>query len=269
MKTIAKGYLVDKRLSASQIQSALNGYSDYYQKYILGVSFSNKYTRFGTSIHEMIQNQELDIEIPKGNNEVKFEKEYKGIVLNGYLDIETDTEIIEIKTSKDITDIDKYRLQCDLYQFVTEKPVRIFVLETQEIGGELSLTGNYKEVVHKYNETQILADIEQAKELIESYNEIYQKAEVNVEVESLTIEYQKLKLEIEELEKRQDEIKEILKEKVPNGYKSDTSTVFYTERKTYTYPEDISTDEAKLKERKKEFEKIAKDYKITKSITIK
>lgn len=271
MKPIAKGYLVNKKLSASQIQSALNGYSDYYKKYILGLSFSNKYMDFGNKVHELVQNTDIGVDIPKGENESNFEitlSDFPDVVLNGYLDIKSDNVVAEIKSSKDITNTDKYQLQCDFYQYVTRLPVELFIFETQEIDGVLSLTGNYKKVNHVYDEQRIKANITQALENIKAYAEKYKNETVNVDLEKLSAEYLELKSQIELLENRQDEIKELVKEKSPEGYKSENTTIFYTERKSYEYPDDIKTLEVSVKEKKKEFEKTA-NYETTKSITIK
>jgi hypothetical protein len=271
MKPIAKGYLLNKRLSASQIQSALNGYNDYYKKYILGVSFGNKYTDFGNKVHKLVQNTDIGIDIPKGTNEKNFEilsSEFQDVILNGYLDVDCEDVIIEIKSSKDISDTNKYELQCDFYQYTNKKSVRLYIFETQEIDGVLSLTGNFKCVDHKYDEERIKKNIADAISKIVEYGRKYQDAKLDTELKKNATEYRSLKEQIEILEARQDELKEKAKELSPDGYKSETATIFYTERKSYEYPKDIKELEATVKEKKKEYESSA-SYKITKSITIK
>lgn len=271
MKPITKGYLVNKKLSASQIQSALTGYSDYHRKYILGLSFSNKYMDFGNKVHELVQNTDIGINIPKGENEKNFEIESQEFdaILNGYLDINSENVVVEIKSSKNIIDTDKYQLQCDFYQFNIGKPVKLFIFETQEIDGVLSLTGNYKEVDHEYNEQRIKDNIKLAIEKIKEYGEKYQTQEEDVELEKLSAEYLDLKAQIEILETRQGEIKELVKEKATDGYKSENVTIFYTNKKTYTYSKDIQKLDKELKAEKKKFEETATDYKTTTSLTIK
>lgn len=180
-----KGYLKDKKLSASQLSTWIKNPKDYIKQYILGEPFiGNKYTEFGSKIHKLIEeDHETMVNIPKlKHREHYFEKEYNGIILNGYLDSYDVGEIIDYKVSKKDKwspkivnkqeQIKFYGLWHKLEHDVLPK-VSILHIESYEEYGELYLTGETTQYVKQITEKDIEYIIGKINEFVlwcEEYN---------------------------------------------------------------------------------------------------
>lgn len=167
-----KGYIANKTLSASQIQTALKSKKQYIDIYFKGLeSFGNRFTEFGNLVHENIKDLEV-MEIPDWEIGKKFFIQKDGYNLMGYTDLEGD-KIIEIKTCKKF-DKKKYQFQCDFYRYCTGKEVELIMIETSEDGVGMFLTGNFERHTMEYSgDEHVEQQIQKAITKIHEYYDEY------------------------------------------------------------------------------------------------
>lgn len=179
----SSGYFKNKKISASQISLWSKSPKEYIKQYIIGQPFiGNKYTEFGSLIHKKIETDDVEMEkIPKlKNREFYFEKEFSGVILNGYIDSYDIGEIIDYKVSKKnkwsqkIVDnheqLDFYGLWHKLEHDILPK-VSIVHIESDEKNGQLYLTGETSQYIKQITEQDIEKITSKINQFIEWCNE--------------------------------------------------------------------------------------------------
>lgn len=122
-----KGYLVDGKLSYSQLNTWIKSKEDYIKIYFLGEPFiSNKYIEWGNNIHKQIENGELEVfKLKESEKYVEREIDVNGnkVTLNGYIDSYEPGKLLDYKTSqKEWTQskVDNH-LQLDFYKKILQE----------------------------------------------------------------------------------------------------------------------------------------------------
>lgn len=129
-----KGYLVDGKLSFSQLNTWINSKDDYIKYYINGEKFiTNKYIEWGNTIHKKIENGELDVFSLKYKEKyVEREIEVLGnkVILNGYIDSYEEGKLLDYKTSQkewSQTKVDNH-LQLDFYKKILQEELQMAIV---------------------------------------------------------------------------------------------------------------------------------------------
>ena len=174
-----KGYFKDKKVSASQLSTWIKSPKDYIEQYINDKPFiGNKYTDFGSYIHKKIENDEPEMKhIPKlSNKEHYFEKEWDGIILNGYIDSYDIGEIFDYKIAKvgrwsqQIVNKHNQLLFYGLWHKLEHNKLprtSIIHIETNEQNGKLYLTGDYIQFKKQITKKDIEYIISKIKEFVQ------------------------------------------------------------------------------------------------------
>jgi len=162
-------------LSPSQFVLFKRDKKAYFDRYLFGKTFSNKYTEFGKWVHGELEKPESENEaiemirpiIPEcDKHELEVKAEINGVPLLGYIDkLNTKEKIlIDIKTSKNPFSQQKADEleELTLYQLlIAEKlkfvPLRTYIvwLETADDGSGLYLTGKTKLIETKRTKEQL------------------------------------------------------------------------------------------------------------------
>lgn len=174
-----KGFLKDRKISASQLSTWVKNKKEYIKQYIDGEPFiGNIYTEFGTKIHKLIETEDSCVEkIPKLKYKEKyFEKQWNNIILNGYIDSYEIGEIYDYKVAKtgkwSKNDVQK-NIQLKFYglwhflEHGTLPLVSIIHIESDIKGNKLCLTGKATQYFFQIKKE----DIEYIINLINSFVE--------------------------------------------------------------------------------------------------
>lgn len=162
-----KGYLENKKVSASQLSTWIKSKRSYIEQYIHDKPFvGNRYTDFGTKIHKLIEVNDVSMNhVPKLEYKEKyFEREFINIIINGYIDSYDDGVIYDYKTAK----VGKWNqkeaeksVQLKFYglwhflEYNSFPTVSIVHIETEEENYGLKLTGNVKKYDIKIEQKDI------------------------------------------------------------------------------------------------------------------
>lgn len=128
------GYLYNKKLSFSQLNTWINSKNDYINYYINGEKFiTNKYIEWGNAIHKKIEKGEIDI-FSLQEKEKYLEREVyilgEKVILNGYIDSYEPGKLIDYKTSqKEWTQkkVDSH-LQLDFYKKLLNEDLQMAII---------------------------------------------------------------------------------------------------------------------------------------------
>jgi len=129
-----KGYLVDGKLSFSQLNTWICSKDEYVKYYINGEKFiSNKYIDWGSKIHKQIEDGEIDVfRLKEAEKYVEREIEVLGnkVILNGYIDSYEPGKLLDYKTSQkewSQTKVDNH-LQLDFYKKILQEELQMAII---------------------------------------------------------------------------------------------------------------------------------------------
>lgn len=297
-----KGFLVDGKISPSQLKCWVKSPKEYIKYYIKGLPRpTSKYMEFGTFIHEALEkghseNPTLDmlisivprLEVPEQKVNVPTKINKVDVILNGILDsydIDND-ELIDYKTGKVgnwsqeavASDI-QFAWYALIHKTMTKrdlKKVTVVHLHTTEEDGEVFLTGDYD--IYEYTPTK--KDIDNVKAIFTDFVEWTKtltpemlSSETNKEVDMALQRIAEIKAQIEVLETEEDNLRAIIVADMEKSgqleIKNDIAHVYFTTRRTWEYSPEIKSIEKSLKKEKEEWEKDHEPKTITKSMTLK
>jgi len=194
MKLVAsRGYLKDKKLSASQLNVWIERPKDYIKKYYIGITSPDTiYTLFGKLIHKAIENGYSDnpvldmliaviprLDVPEKEIVIPTMIGDDEVILNGFLDSydETEDEIIDYKTGKEGNWSDEIVASDNQFKFYTllhklntgrmlKKITIVHLHTTLDANGEVILTGKYDVYCYIPSQKDIDFIVEKIKEFI-------------------------------------------------------------------------------------------------------
>lgn len=299
MVNAKKGYLVDSKISPSQLKTYLKSKKEYIKYYIKGENrFKTKYMDFGSDIHKAIELGYSDDEvlnmmitlIPRLNApEAQIQAEIGKVILNGIIDSYDSKNgiIIDYKTGKKdnwsqkIVEEDiQFKFYALMHKVIHKKNLKEIVvvhLITEEKDGEPILTGEFE--VYKYKPNA--KDLKFVESKIDEFVKwVENLTENDLNQEDLPNEVQFKLNEIEEIKKAIDNYTEVLNSlkdemiqfMTVNGreeIKTEHINLYWTSRKSWEYSKDIEELKKQLDIAKSEFEKTHQPKTITKSLNIR
>lgn len=174
-----KGFLVNNKLSFSQLNTWINSKNDYIKYYINGEPFiSNKYIEWGNIIHKKIESGELDIfKLQESEKYVEREIEILGkkIIINGYIDSYEKGKLLDYKTSqKEWTQkkVDDH-LQLDFYKLLLDEDLKIAIINIVLNQDKIQYIKNF--VKKSENSEKLLKKIEEFIIWNDNYIKNYEK----------------------------------------------------------------------------------------------
>ena len=252
--------------SWSQLTTLENSEQEYINHYIKGnPKFQTKEMKFGKN---------------QNDDDIPFETEIDGVKIIGYLDKVEKGLIVENKTGKknwtqervdNHGQLDFYALL--YYDFTGFIPrIELIWKETKEENGEIVFTGRVEKFERKITRKEIDNMRKRIKKALKKIDKLMKIELINDTDIILSKEYLKLEVERKKIELRQKEIKaeqlENIQSRGLNGVSTDYGNFYLITRKSFDYPDEIRTQEDKVKEAKKKYEKTA-NYKKLISIAFK
>jgi hypothetical protein len=258
--------------SWSQLHTIETSEKKYIDHYIKGKkSFTTKEMEYGK---QFADSEDMDED---KQTEVLLELVYEGVKNISYLDELDGETVIEKKTGKTPWNqerVDKHG-QLDFYAWMYFEiygkipPVKLVWIETQEVDGKITPTGN----IHYFDRTITPEDISNIKQrVLNAYKRITElmEAEVDTGVVALCDEYAQLELQRKQIEDKQKELKEIIIPAVHKAGLIETDRYSVTARKgtrVYEYSQDFLAYKKNFDDMKKEAEKTSPFYEKEGSMT--
>lgn len=303
-----KGFLVDGKLSWSQLQVWEKSPRQYIKKYINGEkTFVNKYMLFGTMIHDAIaqgsaEDEQLNMLItlvPRiGNPNTPLTADFtigKTVVhLNGYADdadLVTD-RLIEYKAAKEedtdgdviwSQEIAEEHGQLKFYGLIHLINVKrylntelVHIHSTEDKDGELGVTGEF-EVYNKTINPDDIADImERIAKFVkwcENLTPEMLETEPSKKAKAKIAKMVKIKAKMDLLETQLNGLKNEVKEEMETSgaleYKTELASLYYSTKSKYAYPKELVDLKEQYDEKKSAFENENEPVEVSKVLNFK
>ena len=269
-------------ISYSQIRTFRKSPQEYYKRYVLGQDmYESKWLKYGKRFSEAVEDGGSDDEIIdamvkevtvyEGTEvEAKAETDKIDLPLFGYKDTAKDGAFREYKTgtkewTQERVNNHEQLLMYALIDYLNtgEVPtVHLDWLPVEEHGdGSVSFTGELYTFERDISEEEVLAYIDEVKDVINAIRAYEPDDEVDlIELEpekaGLFNQYMQLDKEIDQLEEKQDEVKEKVKQYMMDEaiqkVSADDGTFYQQTYKSYDYPEEVQEIKETLNEKRKQ-----------------